>query len=197
MSLRILGSQSHGGIKASALLSAVASKNDDLEGFLGYWRDHRAVTRVRLVDRTDGGVMFRVDLKSNVGWVTKAILDNNGFFPPSLPVAAGIESWRVFIEEENKTSLLSTLDRAGALHVDQVHQLKLGLDGRLVVPSSLSALTSRQLWVLRGAMECGYFEFPRRVGSREVSKKIGIAQSTFLEHLRKAQSRILRRALAE
>jgi len=52
----------------------------------------------------------------------------------------------------------------------------------------------QQLRVLREAMESGYFDSPRKIYSRELAKKIGIGQSTFLEHLRKAQTNILRQA---
>lgn len=197
MSMRILSSHPYGGIKSSALLYAMGSKYEDIRRFLGYWADHRAVLRLRLVDRAAGAVVFKVALKSEVAWVTKAILDNNGYFSTSIPVAGGIENWRVFIEDENKTTLLSQLDKVGALRVDQISRLKLSTDGRLAMPSPVSNLTSRQLRVLRVAVDGGYFESPRRIDSRELAKKIGIAQSTFLEHLRKAETKILRQALAQ
>lgn len=107
-----------------------------------------------------------------------------------------METWRVFIEEENKTALFSQLDRVGALKVDQINKLELDKSGRLTASSPLSNLTQKQSEILKQAMQCGYFDSPRRVDSRELAKRIGIAQSTLLEHLRKAQTKILRQALA-
>ncbi|MEF8779409.1 MAG: helix-turn-helix domain-containing protein [Haloferacaceae archaeon] len=49
-------------------------------------------------------------------------------------------------------------------------------------------LTDRQREVLETAHRMGYFEYPRRASAEEVAAEIGIARSTFAEHLAAAQS---------
>lgn len=62
---------------------------------------------------------------------------------------------------------------------------------------SAAQLTDRQFEVIKCAFEQGYFEWPRDAGSNEIAKKLGISRATFLEHLRKAQSKLLREAIDE
>lgn len=59
------------------------------------------------------------------------------------------------------------------------------------------SLTDRQQEVLETAHEMGYFEYPRKTNATEVAETIGIAPSTFSEHLTVAQSKILGSLLAE
>ena len=51
-------------------------------------------------------------------------------------------------------------------------------------------LTERQEEVIRVAFETGYFDFPRRVESTDLAKKLGISGSTLSEILRAAERRV-------
>lgn len=53
------------------------------------------------------------------------------------------------------------------------------------------SLTSRQLAVLTKAVEAGYYDAPRRVSSEQLADAFGIARTTFEEHLRKAEAKVL------
>lgn len=52
-------------------------------------------------------------------------------------------------------------------------------------------LTDRQLEVLTTAYEMGYFRRPKGANATEIADRLGIAQSTFTEHLVAAQRKIL------
>lgn len=52
-------------------------------------------------------------------------------------------------------------------------------------------LTDRQFAALKTAHERGYFERPRGATGREVAAELGVAPSTFTEHLRAAQRKVL------
>ena len=54
-----------------------------------------------------------------------------------------------------------------------------------------TALTDRQLEVLRTAYENGYFETPRESSGRDVADRLGISQPTVNHHLRESQRRLL------
>lgn len=56
----------------------------------------------------------------------------------------------------------------------------------------LSMLTDRQLEVFQKAVELGYYEIPRRTTHEEIADHLECAPSTVDEHLRKAESRVLR-----
>jgi len=56
-------------------------------------------------------------------------------------------------------------------------------------------LSDRQGEVIELALGEGYFEWPRETDSEVLAEELGIAQSTFLEHLRKAEKKLLVKAL--
>jgi predicted DNA binding protein len=193
--MRILSSNPYGKNKASVLQIATSQREEDLSDFLSFWRHHNVVTNLRVVERKQGLLLFDVDLKFNGGWVTRAILDHNAFFSNSIPVTGGIEKWSVLVEEENKSSLFSQLDGVGVVRINRIKRLKLGENAFLKESSVLSELSGKQLHIVKTALENGYFDCPRLIDSRELAKKVGMAQSTLLEHLRKAQFKILRDTL--
>lgn len=61
--------------------------------------------------------------------------------------------------------------------------------------SSESLLSERQAEVVGLALAAGYYEWPRQTDAESLAAELDIAHSTFLEHLRKAESRLLRSAL--
>lgn len=52
-------------------------------------------------------------------------------------------------------------------------------------------MTKRQKEAVRTAYEMGYFENPKRANASEVAEEMGVAPSTFSEHLSSAESKIL------
>ncbi|MEA1994499.1 MAG: helix-turn-helix domain-containing protein [Euryarchaeota archaeon] len=59
----------------------------------------------------------------------------------------------------------------------------------------LSTLTPRQREVLITAKKQGYYEIPRKVNADDISEELGISKATMLEHLRKAENRIISQIL--
>jgi HTH DNA binding domain len=57
--------------------------------------------------------------------------------------------------------------------------------------SLLSKLTPRQRQMLLTAYALGYYDVPRRVSSGDVSKQLDVDKSTLVEHLRKAERKLI------
>ncbi|WP_256297214.1 helix-turn-helix domain-containing protein [Haloarchaeobius salinus] len=55
-------------------------------------------------------------------------------------------------------------------------------------------LTDRQLAALQLALERGYYDQPRGISIRELAERTSVARSTFEEHLRKAENKLLTNA---
>ncbi len=57
--------------------------------------------------------------------------------------------------------------------------------------SPLNLLTDMQREVIITAFENGYYDFPKKIGVKELAAKLGIRGPTFVIHRRKAEKRIL------
>jgi predicted DNA binding protein len=55
-------------------------------------------------------------------------------------------------------------------------------------------ITDRQLAALRLALESGYYTQPRQTSLREMAERTAVARSTYEEHLRKAENKLLTNA---
>jgi predicted DNA binding protein len=75
----------------------------------------------------------------------------------------------------------------------QVGAVTLGKITRFDEPTH--QLTARQEEVVSVALELGYFEWPRRIKSEELAAELDISRATLLEHLRKAESKLITAAL--
>jgi predicted DNA binding protein len=59
----------------------------------------------------------------------------------------------------------------------------------------MSCLTEKQREIVIEAMKTGYYDYPKKISSETLSKRIGISKATLLEHLRKAEGRLLKNLL--
>ncbi len=82
--------------------------------------------------------------------------------------------------------VVANLRREGVeARILSVTEARFGLD------SPLTRLTSKQRQVVLTAFDSGYYEIPRRVGSRQLATKLRIRAGTLVAHRRKAEARIM------
>jgi predicted DNA binding protein len=60
----------------------------------------------------------------------------------------------------------------------------------------LSVLTDKQREVMLAAYRYGYYDLPKGISSARLSERVGLSKPTMLEHLRKAERRLLTEIMA-
>ncbi len=130
------------------------------------------------------------------GTSTNPILAKHNFLeiPPTV-LTDGWEHYRlVGFEDGDMRGLLRDLDKIGTVEVLHKKEVPQGVtdEAFLVSLNNLfGQLTSKQLKSLLSALEGGYFEIPKRTTAEEIAKRNGQPRSTFEEHIRKAESKIM------
>src|SRR5213594_1702904 len=114
--------------------------------------------------------------------------------PPTL-LMGGWEHYRlVGFDDADMKGLLRDLDKIGKIEVLHKKEIAEGVtdDAFLMSLSSLfGQLTSKQTKALLTAVGDGYFEIPKRTTAEDIAKRNGQPRSTFEEHIRKAESKIM------
>ncbi len=59
----------------------------------------------------------------------------------------------------------------------------------------LSCLTDKQRNIILKANEMGYYDYPRKINSEILANTVGLGRATVVEHLRKAEKRIMNQIL--
>lgn len=114
--------------------------------------------------------------------------------PPSV-MTGGWEHYRlVGFENSDLRGLLRHLDSIGKAEVLYKKTIPEGVtdDTFIVSLSSLfGQLTDKQLKALVSAVEGGYYEIPKKVTTEDLAKRHRQPRTTFEEHVRKAESKIV------
>ncbi len=69
-----------------------------------------------------------------------------------------------------------------------------GIDSRLILIQPMDdreSLTPRQEKIIKTALERGYYDFPKRIGIRELARIFGISTASVSETLRRGQKKII------
>lgn len=66
-----------------------------------------------------------------------------------------------------------------------------------LVSGLLDELTEKQREILKAAYRYGYFDHPRKIDAGKLADKVGVHKTTLLEHMHKAEKRLIRRILDE
>ncbi len=143
------------------------------------------ITELSKIHQTKKQNIFLV--KKRPSKLTLLLEKNNLYY--EFPIEINKEGARITIrgESDDLNIFFSELDKTGLeYNVKQARDYMTQSD-------ILSSLTEKQRNALILALKEGYFKTPRKTDAHALAKKLGIRHTTFLQHLRRAQEKILER----
>lgn len=121
-------------------------------------------------------------------------LASHGFIQEGpVRIRNGTEYWSVFIDNDDRDRLHERLQAIRELHGAEISVKKISsrnISGGDVL-SRAETLSKRQREIFELACEHDYYSWPRGITTRELAEEAGISKTTLLEHLRKAEAKIL------
>ncbi|MDI6896895.1 helix-turn-helix domain-containing protein [Methanocella conradii] len=114
--------------------------------------------------------------------IIDSIIKKNCVFIGPTIVKDGVENWHIVAPtREELQEAVAALERCAEIAYIR--------SAEVVEPDV--GLTERQMSALKAAVEMGYFETPRRSSIKDVAKRLKVSPSTAVEHLRKAEKKVL------
>jgi len=145
--------------------------------------EFKAFKYVREVEILESGYM-KVVVDSTEFPLAQLIHEVGAFYIYPIKFSEGREVCTLIFE--NKKELRKVLKQLP-------YDWKIVRIGNINLQFDLEDLTPQQLKAVNLAIEKGYFEIPKKVNLEELSTQMKISRTTFLEHLRKAEKKILSR----
>ena len=185
----------------NGLFTAFADTNEEVESLLDAIRDSdRAGNLLELQERfgrardAPGNVVREFFLEYDPADMLCPTLLEHGFVH-SAPVRIedGREEWQVCFVGE-RTDIRDSLDavqEVSGAEVTVESMSSSGHAGRTPREQRLDTLTTTQRQVYEHARNAGYYEWPREASTRELADELDVSKTTLLEHLRKAEAKLL------
>ncbi len=116
--------------------------------------------------------------------VVHTILKNNCFVSRKLNLVGGWEIWTIAAPQ--KSAIKNAIEAIKKLGMFEILYVKKStFDG--------FNLSDQQEMVLKYAVARGYYNWPRKISAQDLAKKLGLNKATLLEHLRKAEIKVMDR----
>lgn len=151
----------------------------------------------REVRRTEGDSRMQLVVKCNkaVYGISRAFERNNCLELHPAIFTGGWEWYRLIaFSEKDLKGFFNDLDKRCNVEITSKSNVELGsVRDTFVISTSnlLGSLTGNQTEALLLALNSGYYAVPKKATTEAVASKLGLPRTTFEEHLRKAESKVL------
>ncbi|MFD1632139.1 helix-turn-helix domain-containing protein (plasmid) [Haloplanus ruber] len=142
----------------------------------------------RPIGKATRGLLVEFDPE---GSIHDAIV-SKGFLPQEpLRMRDGYEYWTVAVDKP-RDRLQAALDAIASENDAEITVRRIATRGSVGGgDADLPTLSDRQREMFELARERGYYEWPRNVSAADLAEEVGVAKATVLEHLRKAEAKLL------
>jgi len=156
------------------------SKVEDLltDGFL--------VEAQVLERQKNGAYLVFLRGRPSLSSVLSAIGIESGYLFPPIGIGDGKIKISFLGNEKQVKDFMEKIDTLGIRY-----RVVLLADANFSPISPLNRLTEKQREVMMAAYKMGYYDIPRKITSEELAERLGLVGSTVVEHLRKAEQRLM------
>lgn len=156
--------------------------------FLDWFEGHEQILNIKLIHWADlkkedyHYIAFSCD---GPLFLNQLVKEYNIFFQFPIHLEHGEMKVKVVSTEKNLVSFYEELKKH--------HSYEASMNSKTKIKTIHQAeLTSRQIMTLKTAIERGYYEIPRKITLMELASEMKISQATTAEHLRKAESYVMK-----
>lgn len=162
--------------------------NDKLEELI----ENGLLADAQIIEKEKDGkyILFTRGGAPSLSAVLKYIGVEGGYLFPPLGIKDGKVKFSFLGSETQIKNFMEKID-AIAIH----YRVILLADANFSPISPLSQLTEKQQEVLLAAYKFGYYDIPRKITSEQLAKKLKLVDSTVVEHLRKAEQRLIKQII--
>lgn len=166
----------------------IVVKGPDKNAYIDFFKKIPSIT-IRAVE---GDKVFYCHKPINA--LNSRVADSTVTFVKPVTASKGFEYWTVASWDKKKlTAFIRKVGKVKGVKVTVLSLKQKEVD--IFLSSALNKLSAKQLNALTKAVAMGYYEFPRRHSLEQVAASEDVDESTLREHLRKAESIILKGAL--
>ena len=191
-------------IKSLELLHLLRQDNQE---FAAIWRVEFKDSQSKVEDLLASGFLIEVQQLEQEktgtytvfmkgGPILSSVLNSvgpvDGYIFPPLGIRDGKLKISFLGSEKQLQNFLEKISAKGIRY-----KIVLLTDANFAPDSPLNQLTEKQRQVLVTAYKLGYYDIPRRINSDQLAQKLDIVNSTLVEHLRKAEQRLLLHILTQ
>ncbi|MBU0615677.1 MAG: helix-turn-helix domain-containing protein [Nanoarchaeota archaeon] len=162
-------------------------KEDDVNKFINDLKKDKTVTKL---ERTGNTVFFLVQIPIKHKIPTTHYTKETFWLKPVVVDEQGYEYWEIGSwKREVLNQFIGDLQKERyELKINKISNEKIN---QIYFPQIMPFLSKQQKQALELAYKRGYYDYPRQVELRDLAKELKISLSTFREHLRRAEKKIM------
>ena len=143
-----------------------------------YLQNNSEISELEITSSSKGKLLGLIRAK---GVIMRLIADSDCFLVRASGEFGSSIRWEILGTRRSLRRLLTRLSRRGISYsVARTSEVR-----------RQAGLTARQEWLLRSALEMGYFDSPKKVRIRALAASLGVTAPTLHESLRRSQRRLI------
>ena len=168
----------------SDIVHVSGKNNNEFKKIISYLKRNRQIKKLDFLYEDNKNLYFQIYTDvSKTNSIVGTVIMFGGYLSKPVVVENEWEIWTIILSSKEKLQkLLKSLEKCGTLKLLHISKAKMGN----------SYLSNGQMTAINLALILGYYEWPRRISAQELAKKLKKSKPTLLQHLRIAESKIIK-----